>query len=140
MPTFDEVAAFVRQQTGFRARLTDATALQSDVGVYGDDMTDFLAACARRFGVDLSGYLWYFHTGGEGFNLGGVFFPPPNARVREIPITVGMLQDFAQRGRWAVEYPQHEPPGYRWDIRFNQLLTLGFLCVVVVLIVRGCAS
>jgi hypothetical protein len=138
MPSFDQVATFVREQTGFRPRLTDATSLQSDVGVYGDDMNDLLAAYARRFGVDLSGYLWYFHTGEEGFNPGGVFFPPPNARVPKIPITVGMLHDFAQHGRWAVEYPQHEPSQSRWDIRLNQLLVLGFLCVVLVVTVRGC--
>src|SRR6202163_3555503 len=35
----------------------------------------------------LSAYLWYFHTGEEGFNIGGLFFRPPNAKVREIPIT-----------------------------------------------------
>jgi hypothetical protein len=140
MPTFDEVAAFVRERTGFRGPLTVTTVLQFGIGVYGDDMDDLLAGYAKRYGVDLSRYLWYFHTGEEGFNIGGLFFPPPNAGVRTIPITLGMLREFAELGRWAVEYPSHELPRSRWDIRLNQLLVFGFLCVVLVLIVRGCVS
>ncbi len=140
MPTFDEVAEFVKEHAAFRGPMTEATSLQSDIRLYGDDVDDLLAAYAERFGVDLTGYLWYFHTGEEGFNLGAVFFPPPNARVPEIPITLGMLHDFARRGRWAVEYPRHSPPRSRPDLRINQLLTLGFVGVVVVVVVRGCMS
>jgi Protein of unknown function (DUF1493) len=139
MPTLDEMVLFVREQTGFRGPLTEATSLQSDIGVYGDDMHELIAAYAERFAVDLSGYIWYFHTGDEGWpNIGGMFFPPPNSRVREIPITVGMLYDFAQHGRWAVEYPDHEPPGPRWDIRINQMIAVGLICVVAAMTVRGC--
>jgi Protein of unknown function (DUF1493) len=140
VPTFHEVAVFVREETGFRGPLTEATSLQWDIGLSGYDMDTFLTAYAKRFGVDLSGYLWYFHTEEEGLNLGGLFFPPPNARVREIPITVGMLHGFAQLSRWAVEYPQHELPLSRWDIRLNQLFVVGILCGIVLVTVRGCVS
>jgi Protein of unknown function (DUF1493) len=139
-PTFEEVAAFVREETGFCGPLTEATSLQWDIGLSGDDVDTFLTAYAKRFGVDLSGYLWYFHTEDEGLNLGELFFPPPNVRVREIPITVGMLHAFAQLSRWAVEYPQHKLPQSRWDIRLNQLLVLGALCFLVLVTVRGCVS
>ncbi len=75
---------FVRAQTGHRGPLTEATTLQSDIGVYGDDMGELLAAYAERFGVDIAGYLWYFHTGEEGCccSIGGAFFPPPNSACR----------------------------------------------------------
>jgi uncharacterized protein DUF1493 len=131
MPTFDEVATFVREQTSFRGALTEVTSLQSDIGVYGDDMDDLLAAFSDRFGVSLAGYIWYFHTGEEGFNIGGLFFPPPNERVQEIPITLGILHDFAQCGRWPIEYPEHVTPRSRPDIRINQLLALGMVFALV---------
>jgi len=102
-------------------------------------MDELLNAYAERFGVDLSGYLWYFHTGKEGGpGIGGLFFPPPNARVQEIPITLGMLREFAERGRWAIEYPPHEPPQSRPDLRLNQLVALVFLAGVVLAVVLGC--
>jgi hypothetical protein len=139
MPTFDELATFVKEQTGFRGPLAAVTSLQ-ELDVYGDDMDELLINYAKLFGVDLTGYLWYFHTGEEGLNIGALFFPPPNAKVREIPITLGMLHDFAQKGRWAVNYPVHEAPRSRPDIRVSQLLVIGFICVLVVIAVRGCVS
>lgn len=114
-PTLDEVASFVRGQTACPGPLTAATTLQADLGVDGDDMDEFLSAYSARFGVDLAGYLWYFHAGEEGFGIGGLFIPPPYRRVAEIPITLGMLRDFAALGRWGVEYPPHEIPGFRGD-------------------------
>lgn len=123
MPTLDEVAAVVREPTGHRGPVTAATALQSDLGVDGDDMDELLAAYSSRFGVDLAGYLWYFHRGDEAaFNVGGLFIPPPDRRVAEIPITLGMLRDFAELGRWGVEYPPHEIPEFRGDILINQVI------------------
>jgi hypothetical protein len=128
MATFDDIAQFVREQTGYHGRLSPDTTLQGDIGVYGDDVDDLLSAYAERFGDDLSSYLWYFHTGEEGFfSPGGLFFPAPNRRVREIPISVGMLHDFAARGRWEVKYPSHQPPGFRADILINWVLFVGLL-------------
>jgi hypothetical protein len=75
--------------------------------------------------VDLSTYLWYFHTGEEGIGIGALFSRPPNARVQEIPITLAMLLEFANRGRWEVSYPEHELPARRVDL----LVNLG--CVIV---------
>jgi hypothetical protein len=138
VPTFDEVAALVREQTAYSGPLTEATTLQSDIGVYGDDMVALLAAYSARFGVDLSGYLWYFHKGEEGFNIGGLFFPPPNARVQEIPITVGMLHRFSELGRWALEYPPHQPQRYRPDLWVNLLLVLAVLGGLLVFGIRSC--
>jgi hypothetical protein len=139
VPTFEEVAAVVREQTAHRGPLTEATTLQSDIGVYGDDMDDLLSAYSKRFGVDLSGYLWHFHTGEEGaFSIGGAIFPPPNARVQEIPITVGMLYRFAELGRWAVEYPPHKPPRRRPDLWINLAVVAAVLGFALVAGVRSC--
>jgi hypothetical protein len=139
VPTFDEAAVFIREQTAYRGPLTETTTLQSDIGVYGDDLGELLNAYAERFGVDLAGYLWYFHTGEEGGpGIGGLFFPPPNVCVQEIPITLGMLREFAEQGRWAVEYPPHEHPWSRPDLCVNRLVALVFLAGMVLAVVLGC--
>jgi hypothetical protein len=141
MASFEEIAAFVRHQTGCREEVRPETSLQDDVGVYGDDMDDFLAAYAHRFAVDLSEYLWYFHTGEEGFlSIGGLIVPPPNARVDEIPITVSMLKEYSDRGRWAVEYPPHQLPKGRPDLRINQAFGIVLALLAVAFGIRTCVS
>jgi hypothetical protein len=115
-------------------------ALQSDLGLYGDDIEDLLTEYAARFGVDLSGFVWYFHTGEEGNGgIGAALFPPPNRRVREIPITLGMLHRFAEAGRWAVEYPPHEPPRKRPDLWLNLAVLVVAVGLAVAAGTRGCA-
>jgi hypothetical protein len=139
LPTFEEVEAFVREQTGYHGPLSETISLQRDIGVVGDDLWEFIDAYAARFAVDVADFRWYFHSAEEGtFNLGGLLFPPPNARVREIPITIAMLQEFAERGRWAVEYPPHEPPRSRPDIRVNQFLVLASVAILLIAIMQGC--
>jgi hypothetical protein len=132
MPTFEEIAALVREKTGYTGPLTAETTLWGDLGVCGIDMDDLMTAYAEQFGVDLSGYLWYFHNEEEGINVGGLLFPPPNRRVKEIPITLGMLHEFATGGRWSLVYPPHRLPRFRVDTLINQLLVVS--CVV------ACAS
>lgn len=138
MTTFDVVAVLVRERTAYCGPLTEATTLQSDIGVSSDDMGELLAAYAGRFAVEMAGYRWYFHTGEEGFNLGGLVFPPPNARVPELPITVGMLHRFAELGRWAVVYPLHEPPRHRPDMWINLLAVVAVVGCLLIAGVRSC--
>jgi len=104
-----------------------------DLGIDGDDWGyELLPDYQKRFGVNLDGYLWYFHHGEEGCNFpGGLFFPPPNKRVQHIPVTPQLLLDCARSGRWNVDYPPHEPPKRRADIMIN----LG--CGIAGLIVGG---
>jgi Protein of unknown function (DUF1493) len=134
VPMIYEVAAFVCEQTSAQIPVTEQTTLQGDIGVVGDDLWAFIDAYAERFGVDVSGFRWYFHSPAEGSaGLGGLFFPPPNARVQEIPITVHMLHRFAELGHWAVEYPPHHVPRYRPGLWINLAV------LAVALSVFGCA-
>lgn len=130
VPTFEEVAAFVRKETCYDGPLTEATTLQTDIGVYGDDMDELMIAYAKTFNVDLSGFLWYFHTGEEGINLSGLFVPKSRG-IPEIPITIGMLHRFAESGRWTIEYPPHTKP------RPRVKLLLLFVLVICWLLVAG---
>jgi hypothetical protein len=136
--TIDEIAQLVREQTGFPGPLTEETALQADVGVYGDDLWDLLKNYAARFGVNMAGFRWYFHSPEEGFNLGGLVFRPPNARVQEIPITLGLLVEVANCGYWAVAYPEHQLPCFRGDILINFCYVVMVVVALTVLSIRGC--
>ncbi len=95
--------------------------------MFADDLGEFMDAFAQRFGVDLSAFLRYFHTGEEGMNLGGVFFAPPHDRVTRIPITLRMLREAAELGNWPVVYPQHSLPARRYDILINQVIAGGMV-------------
>ena len=122
MPSFDEIAALVREQTGFE-RVTPTARLVEDIGADGDDMFELMERYSERFGVDLSTYRWYFHHGEEGsWSMGGLVFDPPYKRVPHMPITVGMLHQFAEQKRWGIHYPQHQLPKRRIDILINQVL------------------
>jgi len=86
------------------------------IGIHGDDAFELMEAYRTRFGVDMSNYLWYFHHGEEGSNLGALFFAPPNARVTRIPITLDVLADGIQHKHWPIQYPEHQLPKVRWDV------------------------
>lgn len=102
------------------------------LGIDGDDGFDFIDSFAARFGTDMSGYRWYFHHGEEGWGVGGLFFRPPYARVKTIPITRDILVEAIRSGRWPIEYPAHELPKVRWDTRINQGVALGLLVLLAV--------
>lgn len=136
MATFDEVAALVRKETNYDGPLTADTTLQGDLGVAGDDLDRLLLAWAARFGADLSGYLPHFHTTEEGFNLGAWLFPPRDPRLPDVPITVGMLHRYAELGRWASEYPEHDSRRSRPDIWGNRVIAAGVAAGLVATALR----
>lgn len=105
-------------------------------GLSGDDCDEFLSDYSKRFNVNMSGFLWYFHHGEEGNSFGGMAVAPPNERVKRIPLTPIMLLDFANKGYWDIKYPPHSVPKFRWDTAINLILLLTFL----VLAIRSCVK
>jgi hypothetical protein len=126
VPVAEEIEALLREQTGIRSSL-DADASLQDLGLFADDLSEFMATFGERFGVDLSTFRWYFHTGEEGISPGGLFFTPPQDRVPKIPITLRLLREAAELRRWPVDYPNHSLPARRWDIVINQCLVGAFV-------------
>ena len=86
-----------------RSQFTVSSRLEDDLGITGDDGSDFIEAFAGKFQVDMTQFgkagLYYFHC--EGFDpitfirkLRGWRDP------RVLPITVGDLVRAVERGRW----------------------------------------
>lgn len=128
-----DIIDFLQPRMG--VSLNEKSMLQA-TGIYGDDISELLEAYSAKFKVDMSGYRWYFYTGEEGFGIGGLFFKPLYRRVKEIPISVSMLCDFANQGRWAMAYPEHTLPLYRMDLLIDKIFILAVtgLAVMVLLL------
>lgn len=104
-----------------------------DLGVCGDDFSEMLEAYAATYDVDLSHYLWYFHSDDEGWpNFGGLFFKPPYARVERIPITPNLLAEFVQTKKWEIDYPKHKLPEKRYDIIINQIIAFFIFLGIII--------
>lgn len=125
------VRAFITEMIGVRD-FSDDVDIEDKLGCYGDDMWEFLEAYSTKFQVDMSDFRWYFHSGEEGWNIGGVIHPPPNTLASRIPITPLMLAEFATTKKWAINYPEHQVPGRRKDLAFNKWLMILLFCAVLI--------
>lgn len=127
----ENIISFLTDLVG-REKITSQTDIFSDLNIWGDDFHEMIDKYAQKFNVDISSYLWYFHTNEEGQNFGGSFFKAPYERVKRIPVTPKMLLDFANNGQWTIDYPEHTLPKRRYDIIINQVLVLGFFVIVII--------
>lgn len=130
-----EIIEFIKEKSGID-ELNSNDDLFRDHGICGDDFGELMTSYQDKYCVDMSGYIWYFHSDEEGYNIGGLSFDPPYKRVARIPITPKMLTDFANKGRWDIEYPSHRIPKRRWDI----LINVSLIIVFIVFAVRSCVK
>lgn len=132
MYSLENIADFVASETGVnRAKIVPQSRLVEDLGIEGDDFFELEQTFSKRFNVDMSGYLWYFHHDEEGMNLGALLFLPPSRRVGRIPVTVALLLDAANSGKWPLQYPAHQLPRRRYDLAVN-LVVVG-VCGLIAL-------
>jgi hypothetical protein len=135
MGTFSvkDIIAFLGEEFNLE-RVGEDTDLYLDLDISGDDFFELIADYSKRFNVDVSEYLWYFHSDEQSINIGAWFVKPPNKRVRRIAVTPKLLTQFANTGKWEINYPPHALPEKRWDLIINRilaLLALGGMCVAV---------
>lgn len=88
--------------------------------VKADACADLVENFAAKFKVDLDSYLWYFHHGEAGLNIGRFWVKPPYERVQRIPLTPRVFLKAATKKRWKVQYPEHTIPKKRWDMIINK--------------------
>jgi hypothetical protein len=134
-----ELIALITDKVGVRAEEVLPNAdIEKDLGCTGDDFFELMEAYAKRFTVDMSGFLWYFHSREEGHNLGGLFFRSPDQRVQRIPVTLERLVHSALNRKWSVVYPPHQIPERRRNLRINLTLGLAVITWSVISLLRHC--
>ena len=132
-----QILKFVEDQTGCSEdEVSENSDIVEDLGCDGDDFAELVDKFAKTYNVDISSYRWYFHHVEEGNNIGGSIFRPPNERVKRIPVTPEMLLEFANSGKWGIQYPDYILPKRRYDIIINQILIAAF----IILLIYKCAS
>lgn len=138
MVSINEITNFLEDYTGVHDIKSDID-LNKEAGIYGDDWHEMIENYSKEFNVNVDGYLWYFHTREEGSNsIGGAFFRPPYERVKRIPITPLMLTDFANKGSWEIEYPEHKLPKYRYDLMINTVIVGSFFIILIIIGISKC--
>ncbi|HEX5051134.1 MAG TPA: DUF1493 family protein [Planctomycetota bacterium] len=122
----EEINALVQKYAGPRTPLSAETDLFGDLKLLVPDLDELLHEFKDRFHVDLSAFLWYFHTDEDVVSPGRLFFDAPQDRVTRIPLRLDLLYRAAELGRWPVDYPEHSLPPRRWDFVFNLCLAAVF--------------
>lgn len=127
----ENIITFLKELLG-RDQINSQTDIFLDLHVFGDDFHEMIEKYSKTFNVDMTSYLWYFHTYEEGYNISASFFKAPNERVNRIAVTPKMLLDFANNGKWTIDYPEHTIPKRRYDLIINTVLILGILILFII--------
>jgi hypothetical protein len=118
-----DIVNFIVHKTGCKENeVTPSCDIKNDLGCWGDDFHELIDEYSKKFNVDMTSYLWYFHSNEEGLSIGGIFIKPPYERVTLISVTPTILLDCANQGKWLLKYPEHNLPKRRYDILINQIL------------------
>ena len=83
-------------------KLNGETVLEADLGITGDDASEFLEAYSRDFEVDLSGFEFYRHFDAEGWNPFAGFLTRlrRGEKLRHVPVTIALLARAAEERQW----------------------------------------
>ncbi|MFN4128828.1 MAG: hypothetical protein ACK4GC_03295 [Paracoccaceae bacterium] len=105
-PGREDILLFIERRTGRRLTALQQADVLAALDLDGDAALAFMTAYATAFGVDLTGYEARFHHRDEARVLrpGWPFAPPHLFGVR-LPVSVTVLTQAAQTGRWTVIYP-----------------------------------
>lgn len=131
MTELAEIITFLEEQTGLVV-ISENCDIRIDLGVDGDDFFDLVTEFSKRYNVDISSCLWYFHWSEEGSwnSIGSWISKSPDKRVTYIPVTPLMLTEFANKGKWDIQYPDHQLPKRRYDLMLNGVLFFAFIAWV----------
>lgn len=134
MTTINEIIEFIEDLSGVD-KVNENSDIFSDIGMVGDDFHEMIEKYAKRIGVDMTQYIWYFHSNEEGNSFGGIFYNPPYEQIERIPITPKILTEFANKGKWEIQYPAHNIPSERPDLNFNRWLFILFIVSILIWII-----
>lgn len=132
--TTDNLIDFIKELSGTDHVQADSD-IFNDLEMVGDDFHEMIEKYAAKYSVEMNNYLWYFHADEEGQSIGGHFFTSPNGRVKRIPVTPSMLTNFANKGKWDIQYPEHNLPKKRYDLLINQIIVGVFFTGLIIWLV-----
>lgn len=133
-----DIIDLVKEKSG-ADDVNELTDIFEDLGCVGDDFHELIEEYAKKYNVDMTSYLWYFHADEEGGwnSIGNIFFKPPYQRVKRIPVTPLMLLKFAMQKKWEVSYPEHHLPKRRYDIIINRIMVILFIIVIIYYLIKA---
>lgn len=126
----NEIFDLIEEISGIRPSLDD-TDIYEELGVTGDDFHELIGKYTEKYHVDMSSYLWYFHTNTEGGCFGEAFKTPPHQEINRIAVTPKMLSKFSQKRKWGIEYPPHSIHESRQASALTFIAWLAALAVLV---------
>jgi hypothetical protein len=97
---YNRILDFVSLETRTRKHLSGSTDIAKDLGVDGDEATEFMLKFRREFDVDLSNFRFDRYFGGEGFMLIPFIKSLLGLGEARDPLTVMLLFDAAKHRRW----------------------------------------
>ncbi len=127
---FLDIEQLVKAELNEKTPLSLDSTLHSDLGLTGDDFNEFLETFAKKFNVKMQEYIWYFHASEEPY-LNLFFFKSPDKRVPFIPVTLEMLQNFANLKKWSVDYPERHIPKRRYDVIATYVVIIFILSLFI---------
>jgi len=127
MSWLDEITNFLEDYSGVYPE-SPKTDIWKDMGIVGDDFHEMMENYSKNYNVDLSNYLWYFHTDEEGYSIGGLIVDPPYKMMERIPVTPELLASFIETKKWEIDYPKHKLPKRRADL----LIDLSIIVIFVI--------
>ena len=139
MITIEEIVDFTKKELKEKDIFPDTDIFS--LGIYGDDMDEFLGSYHKKYNVNFDNYLWYFHNEEEisnNFSIGKIFFKPPYDSVERIPITPEILTKFANTKVWEIDYPEHQLPKYRYDVLIDQIIFGGLALIILYFSFKDC--
>ena len=137
MSTIDGIIELIKELSS-EDKIEPTTDIFKDAGLVGDDFDEMIEKFALKYSVDMTGYIWYFHTDEEGLSIGSFFFAPPNEQVERIPVTPATLAEFVEKGRWDIHYPDHKIPTKRYDLLMNKIIMGIFLIIIILTLISKC--
>mgnify|MGYP006148129137 FL=1 len=133
MITEKEIIDFIETEY-WKSNLQSNSDIFETVRISGDDCYELIEKFSKKYDVDISNFLWYFHHEEEGIwnSIGGYFHKSPDKLVKRIPITPKMLAKFAETKKWEINYPIHKLPEKRKDLILNQILVVTILVLALI--------
>jgi len=128
-----EIIDFIETEY-WKSNLQSNSDIFETVRISGDDCYELIEKFSKKYDVDISNFLWYFHHEEEGSwnSIGGYFNKSPDKLVKRIPITPKMLAKFAETKKWEINYSIHKLPEKRKDLILNQILAVTILVLALI--------